>query len=147
MSTQKKTKEELINFQLKGVELLSSSLQSPKTEFTDQQSFNFNISVEQKLDHNHKSLIVITHVEITTTEDLEYKLAIASIACIFSIENYNDVIKIDNGQIIINPEIVYVLNSISYSTTRGALSQILRGTYLHHAILPIIDPKTFKKIE
>jgi hypothetical protein len=145
MSTQKEIKEELINFQIRAVDLISSSIQSPKAMFPDQQSFNFNISVEQKLDANSKCLIVITHIEITTAEDSDYKLATCSVACLFGIENYSDVVKIDNNQVTISPTIIEILNSISYSTTRGVLSQVLRGTYLHQAILPIIDPKTFKK--
>jgi hypothetical protein len=146
MSTQKEIKETLINFQIKSVDLISSSVQSPKIMFTEQQSFNFNISVEQKLDAGNKCLIVIIHLEITVAQDLDYKLATASVACLFDIENYNDVVKMENNQATINPGITDVLNSISLSTTRGVLSQVLRGTYLHHAILPVIDPKTFKRL-
>ena len=146
MSTQKEIKDTLINFQIKAVDLLSSSVQAPKIMFTEQQSFNFNISVEQKLDANNKCLIVIVHIEITVAQDLDYKLATASVACVFGIENYNDVVKMENNQPTINPGITDVLNSISLSTTRGVLSQLLRGTYLHQAVLPVIDPKTFKRL-
>ena len=145
MSTQKEIKEGLINFQIRAVDLINCSLQSPKAAFTDGQSFSFNVAVEQMLDHTNKCLIVITHVEITTSDDLDYKLASASVSCLFAIENYSDVVKIDKGQVSINDKIAEVLNSISFSTTRGVLSQFLKGTYLHNAILPVIDPKTIQK--
>ncbi len=147
MSTQKEIKETLINFQIKTIDLIHSSLQSPKAFIADEQIFSFNISVEQKLDPGNKCLIVITHVEITTPDDIDYKLATAAVACLFSIENYNDVIRMEKDQVVINPGVIEILNSISYSTTRGVLSQLLRGTYLHNAIMPIIDPKTFKKVQ
>lgn len=147
MSAQKEIKDGLVNFQIKAVDLINSSLQSPKSVHTNEQSFSFSISVEQKLDQNNKCLIVVTHVEITSADDLDYKLATGSVACLFAIDNYSDVVKIEDGKININQGITDVLNSISFSTTRGVLSQALKGTYLHNAILPVIDPKTYKKLQ
>jgi hypothetical protein len=37
-----------------------------------------------------------------------------------------------------------MLNRISISTTRGAMFSTFKGTFLHAAILPIVDPKNFK---
>ena len=35
---------------------------------------------------------------------------------------------------------ISTLNSISISTTRGMMFSAFRGTFLHNAILPLIDP-------
>jgi hypothetical protein len=134
-----------INFQIKVVDLVKSFLAAPVKQFTTVPNFNFTINLEQKLDHTNKCLIVITNVEITTTDDLDTILGSASVACVFSIENYDEVVTIDkNKHAHIKDVTSNVLNSISISTTRGVLSQIFRGTILHHAILPVLDPKSFK---
>ncbi|MGQ0826955.1 MAG: hypothetical protein ACT4ON_01040 [Bacteroidota bacterium] len=146
MTKEKTLKENLINFQIKAVDLISSHIQPPTTPFSTHPNFNFNIAVEQKLDHNNKSLIVLTNIDIATAENLDFKLASATVACLFAIENYEDVVKIDkNKHVIINPEVLDILNSISISTTRGVMSQVFKGTFLHNAILPVIDPKALKK--
>jgi uncharacterized protein YbbC (DUF1343 family) len=40
-----------------------------------------------------------------------------------------------------------MLNSISLSTTRGAMFSTFKGTFLHGAVLPIIDPKQFQALD
>jgi hypothetical protein len=140
-----KPKSNIFNFQIKSVELIKQNLELLETNINPITSFNFNIGVEQKLDYKNKLLIVITHVEITPTENLDLKLGSASVACVFSIENFEEVIKSDKKGIPHIDEIItQTLNSISISTSRGVLSQVFKGTFLHQAILPLLDPKAFK---
>ena len=40
-------------------------------------------------------------------------------------------------------DIIVTINSISISTIRGIMFSTFKGTYLHNAFLPIIDPKSF----
>jgi hypothetical protein len=40
--------------------------------------------------------------------------------------------------------IIDLLNSVSVSTVRGMMFSAFKGTFLHNAVLPVIDPKTFK---
>jgi hypothetical protein len=65
--------------------------------------------------------------------------------CMFFIENFSEIIttKADNT-FVIPDNLLIVLNSISLSTTRGILWSSFRGTPLHTALLPIVDPKLFK---
>ncbi len=142
-----KIKKELINFQIRSVDLLGSYLSTPKDLEINVQEFSFDINLEQKVDHNLKSLVVITNIDVTSINDTSKKLGSVSTACVFTIENFNDVIKMDDKKLshTISDAMMEILNSISISSTRGAMSQLFRGTYLHHAILPIVDPKSFTK--
>ena len=40
-------------------------------------------------------------------------------------------------------DIIIAINSISISTIRGIMFSTFKGTYLHNAFLPVIDPKAF----
>lgn len=138
-------KKELINFQIRSVDLLGSYLSTPKEPNLNLQEFSFDINLERKVDHNLKSLIVITNVDITPLSDTSQKLGNVSTACVFTIENFHEVIKMDENKLThtISDAMMDILNSISISSTRGVMSQIFRGTFLHHAVLPILDPKAF----
>lgn len=138
-------KKELINFQIRSVDLLGHYLSTPKEPNINIQEFSFDINLERKVDHNLKSLVVITNIDITSISDTSQKLGSVSTACVFTIENFNEVIKMDENKLThtISNEMMDILNSISISSTRGVMSQIFRGTFLHHATLPILDPKSF----
>jgi hypothetical protein len=140
-------KKELINFQIRSVDLLGSYLSIPKESNPPIQDFSFDINLERKVDHNLKSLVVITNINISTTSNISEKLGSVSTACVFTIHNFDEVIKMDENKLThsISDGMMDILNSISMSSTRGVMSQIFRGTFLHHAILPIVDPKSFNQ--
>ncbi len=131
------------HFHVKSVELLKHNFAVPDKPIENSGSFNFNVGVEQKLDFTNKLFIVILHVDISSTKELDFILASASVACVYGIERFNEVIRMNtSGKPNIDETITHTLNSISISTTRGVLSQLFKGTYLHHAILPVVDPKS-----
>jgi hypothetical protein len=138
-------KKELINFQIRSVDLLGSYLSVPNEANLKILDFSFDINLERKVDHNLKSLVVITNINITSTNNASEKLGSVSTACVFTIHNFDEVIKMGENKLThtISDAMMDILNSISMSSTRGAMSQIFRGTFLHHAILPIVDPKSF----
>ena len=134
-----------INFQIKTVDLIKCNFIIPENQINSTQNFNFVINLEQKLNHSDKCIIVITNVDISTLEEKEVTLGSASVACQFEILNFDEIVTFDkNKHAHLNDITANVLNSIAISTTRGVISQIFRGTILHHAILPIVDPKEFK---
>lgn len=147
MTKEQEIKNELINFQIRAVDLLGSYLYTPKDVTVAEQNFSFNLDIEQKVDNNQKAIIVITNIDISSTSDLNKKLGSISTACVFTITNFNEVIKIDQQKLkhSISDKVIEILNSISISSTRGVMSQVFRGTFLHHAILPVLDPKAFNK--
>lgn len=145
MAQTNKTENIIFNFQIKSVELLKHNFAVPTKPIAAIVNFNFNVGLEQKLDHTNKLFIIILHVDITSTEDLDFKLASTSVACVYNIEKFDEVVNLDkDGVPHINEAITQTLTSITISTARGVLSQLYRGTFLHNAFLPVIDPKTFK---
>jgi hypothetical protein len=87
---------------------------------------------------------VIVHVEIKN-DDHSVVLGSLSVSCIFEILNFEDVIKVEaDGKVNIPQRLIETLNIISVSTTRGVMFSTFKGTFLHGAVLPIIDPKQFQ---
>lgn len=135
-------KEQQFTFQIKGIDLLDVKLNHPKEPLPVQTTFHFNIGVEQKISFENKLIIAIVSVEIMH-EDHETRLASLKASCIFEIANFEDFINKESQQLSIPDTIVVTLNSISLSTVRGIMFSQFKGTFLHNAILPIIDPKSF----
>lgn len=133
--------------QLKSIELLKGSISLPSIPEASLNNFNFNISLESKADANNKFLFAIVSVEIRS-EDRNYILGSLAVSCIYSVVNFDEVVKIEaDGKIDIPQPLVEILNSISISTTRGVMFSMFKGTFLHNAFLPIVDPRSFQQVE
>lgn len=130
-----------VEMQIKSIELLSSTLNLPANPNAAIINFNFNISVESRADAANKLVFVIVHVKINN-DDQSMLLGALSLSCIFEIANFEDVIKVEtDGQLNIPQGLIDTLNTISISTTRGVMFSTFKGTFLHGAVLPIIDPR------
>jgi len=141
MTTAQSKKPDL-KFQLKGIEILDFELKQPQFELPPVITYHFNLRVQQKVNNKDKLVIVIVNVTILH-EDKVTKLGNIGVSCIFFIENYDDVFEKKRGnEISVPKEYANVLNSISISTTRGVMFTCFRGTFLHNAFLPVIDPKS-----
>lgn len=137
-------KEFNVELQIRTIELLNSSIKLPANSNKPITNFNFNIGIESRIDAQNKLIFVIVHVEIKN-DDQSIILGNLSVSCIFEIVNFVDVIKVKtNGKVDIPQKLIEMLNSISISTTRGVMFSTFRGTFLHSAVLPIIDPKQFQ---
>lgn len=133
-----------IEIQLKGVELLSSNQCLSTADTINIRNFNFNINIETKVDAANKLLFAIIHIEILT-ENQSQVLGGISVSCIFELKNFEELIKIESeGKLTLPQQLIDIINSISLSTTRGVMFATFKGTPLHNAFLPIIDPKQFK---
>lgn len=145
--SQIKNKESKVGLQLRSIELLKNSIVMPSTPEVSLANFNFNINLESKADAENKIIFVIVSVEVKTA-DQNHILGSLAASCIFGIANFDDVIKIeDGGKLNIPKGIAEILNSISISTVRGIMFSSFRGTFLHNAFLPIIDPQSFHPAE
>ncbi len=140
-------KDFTIDLQLKSIELLRGSISLPSVPEVSLNNFNFNISLESKADATNKILFVIVSVEIRS-EDQNHVLGSLAVSCIYSIVNFDDVVKIEaDGKLDIPQPLVEILNSISISTVRGVMFSTFKGTFLHNAFLPIVDPRSFQQVE
>lgn len=140
-------KDFTVDLQLKSIELLKGSISLPSVPEVSLNNFNFNISLESKADATNKILFVIVSVEIRS-EDQNHVLGSLAVSCIYSIVNFDEVVKIEaDGKLDIPQPLVEILNLISISTTRGVMFSTYKGTFLHNAFLPIVDPRSFQQVE
>ncbi|WP_396167090.1 hypothetical protein [Flavobacterium sp.] len=133
-------KEQNISFRLKNIELLQSSLASIDYVITNETIFKFNINIEHLVNINENYIAVKPNVEIFTEEN-DFVLGKLSSSLIFEFENLNSYVVVN--EVKLPSDIIIAMNSISISTIRGIMFSTFKGTYLHNAFLPVIDPKSF----
>jgi hypothetical protein len=133
-------KEQNISFRLKNIELLQSSLASIDYVITNETIFKFNINIEHLVNINENYIAVKPNVEIFTEEN-DFVLGKLSSSLIFEFENLNSYVVVN--EVKLPSDIIIAMNSISISTIRGIMFSTFKGTYLHNAFLPVIDPKAF----
>lgn len=131
-----------ISFKIDAIELLDYSLSGKDKEIPNEAVFNFDINIEHRFDILNNRIIAISNFKIFI-EGIEGDVGRASISCIFNILEMSK--YIDGNDITIPGEFITTINSLSLSTSRGILFMLFRGTFLHSAILPIINPSDFKK--
>ena len=126
--------------QYKAVEIIYSSLSAP-VNAVGNNVFSFEIKTEIQLNDENKFVIVIISIKILN-EGKDAQLGSLATSNVFYIDNYSKVVSHDaEGKAILPELFITTLNSISLSTTRGVMWSTFKGTMLHDAILPIIDPK------
>ncbi|HEX9513996.1 MAG TPA: hypothetical protein VF939_26070 [Puia sp.] len=130
--------------QLKGIELLNSSINLPDLPEIALANFIFTIKIESKIDAAAKLIFVVVAVDIKIEED-DIVVGTLAVSCIYSISNFDEVVKRNaEGKFEIPPSLVDLLNSVSVSTTRGVMFSTFKGTFLHTAFLPMIEPRQFQ---
>ena len=133
-----------MKWQIKSIELLHMSMSIPQ-DFKLVQIFGFNIAIETKEDPEQKFVFVIVKVKIYDNDNPSIELGSISVSCIFHIENIDEIATIqENGIRKIPYNLFHLLISVSVSTTRGVIFGTYKGTPLHGATLPIVDPKGFQ---
>ena len=140
----KMQEERKILFQIKAIELVDFKLNQLTQQLPEQTTFHFNINLEQIINSENKLVIVIATVEILN-EDKISQLASLKSSCIFEVANFNEFLIAGTNQVNLPESAVFTFNSITLSTVRGLMFAQFKGTHLHAAILPIIDPTSFKK--
>ena len=134
------------SFKIEGIELLEYSLKAPQTILPDNLEYKFEIGIEHKISIELSKIFVICSIAIHC-ESENTQFAHAKISCIYDLPDVDKFMDKENNKIQL-PEIIGVtLNSISISTSRGVMFTLLRGTFLHNVILPIVDPKTLALTE
>lgn len=133
-----------VEMQLRAIELINSTLHSPTVPNISVANFNFNIGIETKADATNKLVFVIVSIDIRN-DDQSLILGSLTVSCIYEIVNFDTLMKNDaEGKLEIPTQLIEILNSISISTVRGVMFSTFKGTFLHNAVLPIIDPKQIK---
>ncbi len=134
-----------IIFSFKGIEIVQSSLNLKPAHKLDNkdEDFIFNIEVNQKIDASNKLVFVFVRI-LVLLPDMKEEVGSFTSLCVFNVENFHEISKPENEQESLPPHFMNTLSSVSISTTRGLMFTHFKGTYLHKAILPIIDPSLLK---
>lgn len=134
--------QQSFRFGLRNIDIVQSILNSPNPKQSEPPSFHFNINIEQRFIVDKKILIVIIAIEIL---DKDYVLGSIKTACTFEIPDLENFLNDDKKTISLPEQLTIMLNSVSVSTTRGIMFSHFRGTHLHNAILPVMDPSNMQK--
>ncbi|HZV45131.1 MAG TPA: hypothetical protein VFF90_11670 [Saprospiraceae bacterium] len=130
---------------LRGIELLNVSLIRLEHSSKNLSTFLYNVRIVQDIDKNKKLVFIIVHVDIHSTEEKK-DVGSLSVSHIYELANFEEAITIlDEHNFKISESLNDILNSISISTTRGVMFSTFKGTLLHNAILPIVNPKHLDK--
>lgn len=137
-------KEQLnIEFQIKSIEILNSTLNNPRQPLPQKVEYQYDINLEHRLNLETGDIVIICTVSIfNQNKSLMLGQLIAS--CIFNVKDLKSIARKVPDKIQLPTQFLITLNSISVSTMRGLLFSTFKGTFLHNAILPVIDPTSFK---
>ncbi|RYZ20936.1 MAG: hypothetical protein EOO16_14950 [Chitinophagaceae bacterium] len=127
--------------QFKALELLHSSVNVPQEPNVEVGNFHFNINLDTKADGAQKLLVMIVQVEVRS-EDQQHLLGAMVVSNIFEVTNFEQVITADfSGNLNVPPGITELLAAQSVATMRGLMFATFKGTFLHNAVLPLIDTR------
>ncbi|MCA0428319.1 MAG: hypothetical protein LCH37_12875 [Bacteroidetes bacterium] len=119
-----------------GIEQLKSAMHLPTNRNSPLENFSFAVNFENRIEAERKRVYVIVHIHLSQDGHPEI-LSEFSASCIFQLPSIEPAAT---GEVQVAPHLLDILNRISLSTTRGLLFSTLKGTYLHEAILPLIEP-------
>ena len=133
---------EFVEFKIRSADIIEASLNAQKEKLPKNPIFNFDIRLEHKINFEQQVILVDCCIQI-----LHDKKEIAGkfkAGCVFDVNNLEDLKNKENYSAADLPsQFVTTINSLTISTVRGMMLVFFRGTYLHNAILPIIDPSSF----
>ena len=130
-----------ITFKLVNIEVLQSTLNASTININTATLFIFNIVIEHQVDREQNYIAIIPKVEIKS-EDNSSVVGTHAAKMIFKVEDMENFII--NNEVKLPSESIIAMNSISISTMRGLMFATFKGTHLHNAFLPIVDPKVFR---
>ncbi len=140
------TKKKEIAFKLKNIEILETQLRSPVSNQPKPSVYNFNITIEHRYNINLKAIIVVVNIQVLD-DNKENTLGSVKTGCVFTLAEFDTFLNNEKTEVNLPEDLIILFNSVSISTSRGIMFAYFRGTHLHNAVLPVIDPKTFKKIQ
>ncbi|RZJ92146.1 MAG: hypothetical protein EOO20_02805 [Chryseobacterium sp.] len=130
----KKTKHalSLVNIEIIGQEM------SFTTDFKPSNIFDYGLEIESRYDPTHKLAIIKLLIEIRADG---FKCASQTGQYWFNVSAFESEIKRGrDGHYQIPADLQIQMNDIAVNTARGLMYSQFKGTLLHTAILPVIDP-------
>jgi len=137
---------EPVQVKIVAVETISKGLYAQPSDFGGT-FFSFDYSIEVRVNADQKLVFVLLKTFIRDM-DKSTRLAHFVIACIFNVANFESYIKLnENGLYNVPDDLDFQFKAITTATARGVIYAELRGTYLHTAIMPLVDIRNLKPQE
>lgn len=133
------TQTENIKYQIIGIDLLDSYLSAPPQVLPSAAMSQFELNVQHHIALNQNLIFINCRVAILN-DNKEFTYGSLSSSCTFEFPDLHSFF--DGKKVNLPADVVTSINAIAVSTTRGMLFSLFRGTYLHQAILPVIDLDT-----
>ncbi|WP_338760214.1 hypothetical protein WAF17_13170 [Bernardetia sp. ABR2-2B] len=127
-----------MEYRIVALEVLEANLIAPTQNLPKEIIFQFDVNLEHRWNTDDNILIVVTSVAIYTN-DKKNTLAKFKTNTVYKIEGLASHVDSANQKLNLPTDFILDLNETAISTTRGSLFSFLRGTYLHNAVLPIIN--------
>lgn len=127
-----------MEFRIVALDILEANLASPPQNLTQEIIFQFDVNLEHRWNTNDDIFIVVTTVSIYSNSK-EHVLSKFKMNTVFKVEGLAQYVDTANSKNNMPIDIVLDLNELAISTTRGSLFSFLKGTYLHNAVLPVIN--------
>jgi hypothetical protein len=104
-------------------------------------TFDYVIVVENTIEEDLG--LVYVNVDVHVRDQDETPLGQYKVNCAFSIKNLKALeLKRDSGKARL-AKLAAIWNSIAISTVRGMMHADFKGTFLHNAVLPIVNPAQY----
>jgi len=136
--------QQIINFQLKGIEIAEISIKYPEKQLPIECKYNFEINIHQRIIGKENTIIVTPAITVKLDED-NFICSTIKVNFIYLVENLEEFRKKNIEEFEIPEFFNTTINSISLSTIRGIMYSHFKGTFLHNTILPIVNPGDFKR--
>lgn len=126
-----------VNVKFTGINIVSKEFREPSNQQVPQQ-FLFDIRLETKVNAQLRLVMPFVYVKIKAENVPDY-FAQFTIACLFEINDFENVITLNESNLYVVPEALdLTLRGTALSTSRGIIFSEVRGTYLHNAIMPLV---------
>ena len=126
-----------MQFKIVALDILEANLVSPPQNLTQEIVFQFEVNIEHRWNTDDEIFIVVTSIAIHSNQ--KHLLSTFKTNTVYKVEELVNYVDTANSKNNIPTDVILDLNELAISTTRGALFSFLKGTYLHNAILPIIN--------
>lgn len=127
-----------MQFRIVALDILEANLNAPAQDLPKEIVFQFDINVEHRWNTDDGIFIVVTTISIFSNEK-KHLLSNFKMNTVFKVEELGNYVDTANSKNNMPTDVILDINELAISTTRGSLFSFLKGTYLHNAILPIIN--------
>lgn len=141
MATKRKSDIQEGASSLKSIDVDSFTLHTPSIDIKNQGEAAFNMTNDTAFDANNNLIYTICRLQILSIEDPKQEFANANIRCTYQVSGLSKILE-EEKDVLKNEklkQIILGLTNISVSTSRGVLYGLLKGTYLHNALLPLVN--------